>query len=85
MNIEIKTFGEYAMTKFAYFLELNNMKIIKSNPKGRMEKYSAPESVEDKCKLLDDIIEALNDGFYSDESCIAFIYNLIDAYNNKSK
>ena len=74
-----ENFNQEVMKKFADFLDANDLYIMHSRPH-RSEKYVLPESPEKREELLKAIVDALNDGFYSERSCVAFLYELLRRY-----
>jgi|GEM_PF-5277162 len=74
-----ENFNQEVMKKFADFLDANDLYIMRSRPH-RSEKYVLPESPEKREELLKAIVDGLNDGFYSERSCVAFLYELLRRY-----
>ena len=74
-----KNYNEEVMKEFADFLTNNDLYIMKSRPH-RKEIFVLTESIEKQKKLLEEITYALNDGFYSNDSCIQYLYELFRRY-----
>ncbi|MBR4800909.1 MAG: hypothetical protein IK048_04515 [Clostridia bacterium] len=74
-----ENFNEEVMQKFAEFLKANDFYVIKSRPHTK-EVFTLPSEPEKREELLVKITNALNDGFYSNDSCIAYLYELFRSY-----
>ncbi|MBQ9276426.1 MAG: hypothetical protein IJ226_02400 [Clostridia bacterium] len=75
-------FNDEVMQAFADFLSRNDLYVMKSRPH-RKEIFVLPESIEKREKLLEEITMALNDGFYSNDSCIRYLYELFRRYQEE--
>lgn len=75
-------FNDEVMKKFAEYLEENDLYVIKS--RGHHSGiFELPKDSKTREKLLEEIVDALNDGFYSNDSCIAYLYALFEKYKEK--
>ena len=80
-NPRDNNFNREVMEMFAAYLDANNLYILKSNP-NRNINFALPKDNEKREELLKRIIDALNDGFYSADSCLAYIYELVLEYQD---
>ncbi|MBO4381159.1 MAG: hypothetical protein J5815_03285 [Clostridia bacterium] len=77
-----ENFNDEVMQKFAEYLDENDLYVIKS--RGYHDgPFELPKNPETREKLLEEIVESLNDGFYSNDSCIAYLYALFEKYKEK--
>lgn len=77
-----ENFNEEVMQKFAEFLDANDLYVMKSRPHTK-EVFVLPADPDKREELLVKITDALNDGFYSNDSCIAYLYELYRSYQEK--
>lgn len=77
-----ENFNDEVMKAFADFLTKNDLYIMKSR-RHTNEIFVLPNSAEKREKLLEEITYALNDGFYSNDSCIRYLYELFKRYQEK--
>ena len=77
-----ENFNDEVIRAFVDFLRKNDLYIMKSRPHTK-EWFVLPESPEKREKLLEEITYALNDGFYSNDSCIQYLYELFRRYQEE--
>ena len=77
-----ENFNAEVLLKFAQYLEENDLYIIKCRPHTKVN-FVMPADKEKQEQLLKDILDALNDGFYSNDSCINFLYELVKRYQDE--
>ena len=77
-----ENFNQEVMLKFAKYLEENDLYVIKCRPHNKVN-FAMPKDKEKREQLLADILDALNDGFYSSDSCINFLYELVKRYQDE--
>ena len=74
-----ENFNDEVVLKFAEYLRENDLYVIKCRPHTKVN-FVMPEDKEKQERLLRDILDTLNDGFYSNDSCINFLYELVRSY-----
>lgn len=75
-------FNDEVMKEFLDYLARNDLYVMKSR-RHTNEKFVLPESPEKREQLLEEITTALNDGFYSNDSCIHYLYELFRRYQEE--
>ena len=76
-----ENFNEEVVRKFAEYLDANDLYIIKCRPHGNVH-FVMPQNQEKREELLKAIIDTLNNGFYSNDSCINYLYELVKRYQD---
>ena len=76
-----ENYNEETMKLFAQFLDANDLYVIKSRPHTKKH-FALPNDCKKREELLGKIVEALNDGFYSSDSCVAYLYELVGRYQD---
>lgn len=74
-----ENFNREIMEKFADFLDANDLYVMRSRPHTK-EVFVLPDDPAKREELLEKITYALNDGFYSNGSCIMYLYELFRSY-----
>ena len=76
-----ENFNQEVMSKFADYLDANDLYVMKSRQHSNVH-FVVPEDPQKREELLEKILEALNDGFYSNNSCIEYLYELVKRYQD---